>query len=357
MYYLWSNDPTKLGGGILSRELEEDNSTDNQKDSTVGSSVDKKEEQDELYSLINALMSDDDIGEDNSISEGPIDTDQKFITPDMIELPPKWFYVKVKDMVLPKGLKLTDNMKNILDMIYLQGLPKRDLTKKYKLSASSINSAFQRIRHLWAMHNAGTLNLETLDKSKKERKENQPTKSSSTTYKDMVMAAKTSTFKEIDMAIAEYLRPQIERSVQFQDVMARIGMMTTYSLMQLGILDRTQFVTLAEAVVSDPENLYRYVASNLNTLINVVDADRLRKFTKELLRIREENRILVDKVQELEDKLERHKDWLYGAGLVISKMFDYLPYKAKLEMLELLLKYEQLRQYKRGEEIAAEQAS
>ena len=317
----------------------------------------KNEEEDELYALMEELLKDEGgDGEKEEPSEGPIDTDEKFITPDMIELPPKWFYVKVKDMDLPKGLRLTENMKNILDMIYLQGMPKRDLTRKYKISGSSINSAFQRIRHLWAMHNAGTLSLESLDKSEKEDDVKASGRSQqSASYRDTVLTSKTTTFREIDTVIAEYLRPQVERSTQFQDVMARIGMMTTYALMQLGIVDRTQFVALAEAVTSNPENLFKYVSSSLSTLISVVDIDRLRTFTKELMKIREQNRALIHKVEELEEDLERHKDWLYGAGLLISKMYDYLPYERKVEMLELLIKYEQLRKYKRGDEIAAEQ--
>ena len=292
-------------------------------------------------------------GDEESSDEGiPIDTDEKFITPDMVELPPKWFYEKIKDADLPRGMRLTDNMKKILDLIYLQGVSKRRLIREHNISASSISTTFQRIRKLWGMHLAGTLNLEPPEAAVSRAESKVQARGSSASTREQALSSKTTTFKEVDLAISKFLAPQIERSTQFQDVMARIGMMTTYTLMQLGVVDRTQFVNLAEAVTADPENLYTYVASSLSTLISVVDLDQLKAFTKELMRLRETNRLLENHLVEVEEDLERHKTWLHEAGLLISYMMDRLPYKDKLDVMEMMVKYEKARQLQRGEVIA-----
>lgn len=312
-----------------------------------------------LKMLLDELEEEGDTTDEEELPEGeeeqPIDTDEKFITPDMIELPPKWFYLKVKEANLPKGIRLTDNMKRILDLVYLQGVSKRRLISDYKIASSTISTAFSRIRKLWAMHMAGTLNIEAPVEAKKKAESQRA--SGSATARELSLSSKTTTFKEIDLAISKFLAPQIERSAQFQDVMARIGMMTTYALMQLGIVDRTQFVALAEAVAADPENLYRYVASNLSSLISIVDVDQLKEFTKELMKLRERNRLLESRLVELEEDLARHKMWLHEAGLILSYIMDRLPKTEKLRVLEMMYKYEKIRQMQRGGVIAKEQGS
>lgn len=322
---------------------------------------DSKEPESPEEKILKMLL--DDLGADSATEDEeedediPVDTDEKFITPDMIELPPKWFYEKIRDMDLPRGLRLTENMRKILDLVYLKGVSKRRLIRDHNISASSITTAFQRMRKLWGMHLAGTLNLENLSMPSAPAKEAvSQGRNGAVTVKEQTMSSKTTTFKEIDLAISKFLAPQIERSTQFQDVMARIGMLTTYTLMQLGIVDRTQFVNLAEAVTADPENLYRYVSASLGSLVSVVDIDQLKAFTKELMALREKNRLLENRIIELEEDLARHKMWLHEAGLLLSYAFDRLPQEARLDMLEMIVRYEKARRLQRGEVVATSES-
>jgi hypothetical protein len=310
--------------------------------------------EEELEKLFKEELDNMSIMGEESGEISPVDREDKFITPDLIELPPKWFYEKVRDANLPKGVGLTDKMKDVLDKFYFEGATKGDLVAKYKIPKSSISTAIKRLEMLWDMYNAGTLELQQPSGGE----EGQPSGGSDKPPKEFSSKAfasytfKSTTFKEIDRTIAEFLRPQVERSTQFQDVMARIGMLTTYSLMQMGLVDRSKFVKLAEIVTEDPENLYRYVAAQLDALINVVDIDNLKKFSAELLRLREENRRLKLLIDDLQQELERYRDWLYEAGIIISKMFDRLNRYEQFEILKWILAYEKI---KRGEVVATVQ--
>lgn len=344
--------PLTSSKGGDTRMAEDRPPDDEEKKDEEEQGVDKEEL--ELLKLLEQESS-DEIPEESDEEEPknkPIDTDEKFITPDLIELPPRWFYEAVRDSPLPRGTKLTPKMKEILDKIY-QGLSKSELTNKHGLSNSTINSAVRRIRQLWNMHKAGTLTMpeekkDVVDEMLKKEKNKNTGPLNNTIYG---MTKKTTTFHEIDKTIAEFLRPQIERSTQFQDVMSRIGLVTTYALMQLGVLDRSKFVLLAEAVADDPENLYKYVSTQLDVLINLVDPSKLKQFTRELLALREMNRKLMMKVQELNEELQKHRDWLYDAALVLSKVYDYVPYRARVELASWYTKYDAL---KRGGLVGAE---
>jgi len=301
---------------------------------------------DDLLKLLSGEVSPKEESEEEEQLEGPLDTPEKFITPDLVELPPKWFYEAVKSKNLPRGMRLTDKMMNILDKVYFEGAGKVQLVGDMSFPSSTVNMAFRRIRDLWKMYKAGTLALDDGGEGEEQgagvvqAKAKGSSKGFDINSRTLAMTSKTTTFKEIDMAIAEFLRPQIERSTQFQDVMARIGLVTTYAMLQLGVLDRSKFVTLAEAVASDPENLYKYVASQLDALINVVDAEKLKQFTRELLALREQNRQLALRVEELEYELQKHRDWLYEAGLILARVLGSLPYKKRVEVAEWYLKYQ-----------------
>ena len=331
---------------------------DKPRDEEIKDKKDKEliESEEELKELLGEefldLISEEE-QETENVEDMPLDTDSKFITPDLVELPPKWFYEQARDSSLPRGLRLTDKMKDILDKLYFEGLPKLDLIKKHHISSSTISMTLKRIRELWNMYTAGTLDLKAPSGGGGEGPVKVGKDELKVTSRTQAMSAKTTTFKEIDRAIAEFLRPQIERSTQFQEVMARIGLVTTYSMMQLGIVNRTRFVRLAELVTDDPNALFRYVASQLDTLISAVDPTTLKQFTAELLQLREQNRALKLKLEEYEQTLEKYQGWLYEAGALVSRMFERLSKSEQLEMVKWLLAYEQI---KRGGVVATDES-
>ena len=326
---------------------EEEIPTTNEEEIDIGASEQSNSEEDDLLKLLAGEIDAKETKEEEPVEEGPIDTDEKFITPDLIELPPKWFYKIVRDKNLPKGLRLTDKMVTILDKIYFEGIGKTDLIGNFRLPSSTINMSIRRVRELWKMYKAGTL---PLDENQQESGgsasdsifggRRSSGKGIDINSRTMSMSLKTTTFLEVDKTVADFLGPQVRRSMQFQDVMARIGLVTTYAMMQLGFVDRSKFVTLAQAVTENPENLYKYVASGLDVLINVVDADKLKKFTHELLALREQNRALILKIEELQDKIDKYENWLYEGGILLSRALDLVPRNRRFELAKWYLRYQ-----------------
>ncbi|MCD6372813.1 MAG: hypothetical protein J7L37_04615 [Thermococcus sp.] len=300
--------------------------------------------EDELLKML--MGSSEPVDEDGQEqNEGPVDTPDKFITPDLIELPPKWFYEKVRDRNLPKGMQITQRAKEILDKVYFDGKGRTDLINEDNIPMSSVNFAFKRIRELWKLYKTGVLDLDSKDSDNDTQVKNGPGRpkgskapagESATVLR---LTGSTTTFKEIDRTIATFLAPQIERSAQFQEVMARIGMVTTYAMMQLGILDKTKFVTLAKAVAEDPDYLYDYVVGQLDGLISVIDEENLKRFTKELMYLRQLNQRLMQELEEKEMELEKHRQRIRDAVVLVSLMWDYLTSDEQFEVASLYRRY------------------
>ncbi len=319
------------------------------------------DDEDELIKLLaGEINMDKSNDEDVEVGEGPIDTDEKFITKDLVELPPKWFYEKVKVRNLPRGLRLTNKMIDILDKVYFDGLSRAELVSDLKYASSTVNMTFRRIRELWKMNQAGTLNLS--EPEPVGNNANVPgaagsasgRRSSEPGVRTLAMTGKTTTFREIDAAISQFLKPQIERSTQFQEVMARIGMLATYTLMQLGIVDSSKFVVLAEAITNDPNNLYTYVARNLEALINVADKEKLKEFTKELLLLKETNKRLYLRITDLEATLAKYEEWIEDGKIIISKAMDFMSPRDRVEFGRWYARYVSL---KGGGRLAKAEAS
>ena len=277
--------------------------------------------------------------------EGPLDLQDKFITPDLVELPPKWFYEKVRDRELPKGVGITARAKEVLDKVYFEGLGRADLIKNEGIPSSSINFAFRRIREIWKLYKTGVISLDSEESPAEQNplpghgRPKPSGKEERTSATVLRLTNSTTTFKEIDRAIASFLTPQVERSSQFQDVMARIGMVTTYAMMQLGILDKTKFVTLARAVTEDPKYLYDYVVGQLDGLISVVDTENLKAFTKELMYLRQLNQKLATELEDTRLELEIYKGRLRDAAMLVAKMMDYLSFDEQVEVVSWYRKY------------------
>jgi hypothetical protein len=160
--------------------------------------------------------------------------------------------------------------------------------------------------------------------------------------KTLLSATKgTTTFKEIDKLIADLLAPQIKRSTAFQDVMTRIGMIAAFSLLQLGLVERQTFVQLAEQVAENPEALYQYVKNGLDTLISLVDKEKLSLITDELMHLRA-------KTYALELELEDYKRWFEEAQLMLTYLLSLLNEKQKEDFATWLFVWTYLKEMKKG---------
>ena len=148
---------------------------------------------------------------------------------------------------------------------------------------------------------------------------------------------RTTTFREVDKAIAEALGVQFKKSAQLQDVLKRLGQLVIYSLLQLGIVKRDEIVTYAEKVTEDPNLLYLYVKQQLDALLRITDEKGLKKVLERYDATMRENEELKGYLQVMAEKLEEYKSTLDQYNMFMVMMA--LPPSARKNVLNNMLMF------------------
>lgn len=266
-----------------------------------------------------------------------------------IELPPKEFYNEIRNSKDFKEL-FPPKERTILNWLY-QGLEPEKVAELTNQSLFKVQQVMKKFAELYNVKQAQEdeeepQELEQEEKpklipskptpsdygidipepepepKKKGRKKKQENADSGKTTKAESYSRQTTTFKEIDKLISRLLAPQVERSTAWQEVMARIGELTAYSLLQLGLVERETFVQLAEKITESPEALYEYVKSGLDALIAMTDEEKLKKLFNELISLRA-------KSYALELELEDYKRWFQEAQQMLQFLLSILTEEQK----------------------------
>ncbi|MCD6524121.1 MAG: hypothetical protein J7K48_03885 [Thermococcus sp.] len=123
---------------------------------------------------------------------------------------------------------------------------------------------------------------------KPKRKKGRPPKSDEekVTNEAMKMSKATTTFKEIDKAIAESLGAQFHERAIREKTYSRLGELLIYTLLSLGAVDRDKIVAYSEQLVDDPDALYFYIKEQLDSVIKITDPETLRQVWMENAQLR-----------------------------------------------------------------------
>lgn len=138
------------------------------------------------------------------------------------------------------------------------------------------------------------------------------------------MSKDTTTFKEIDKLTAEALSTLMQKNAELLNVMSRIGLLSTFALLQLGVVDRDRFVAVAETATRNPEALYELIKDSLDMLIKITNKETFKKVANDMNMLKAQVISLMLLLDDYKMQVEKYKEWLEDAKQIISYLISLI---------------------------------
>ncbi|ASJ01162.1 winged helix-turn-helix transcriptional regulator [Thermococcus gorgonarius] len=212
------------------------------------------------------------------------------------QLPPKEVFEKFTQ----QG-EFTETQVKILNAVYSD--PTASMTKIAKQVGVAKNSVKHAVDKLISLYKNRVAQIPESQRSNPSRIDNARREQQKLTPKEEKLSAKTTTFREVDKAVAQALGVDFHNTAIKKEIYARLGELLIYTLLQAGITDRDKIVEYSQRIVDNPEALYSYIKRQLDALIKSAD-------TKTIVALQEENQELKVKVKTLENECAQLKNRL-----------------------------------------------
>lgn len=212
------------------------------------------------------------------------------------QLPPKEVFEKFTQ----QG-EFTETQVKILNAVYSD--PTASMTKIAKQVGVAKNSVKHAVDKLISLYKNRVAQISESQRSNPSRIDNARRRQQKLTSKEEKLSATTTTFREVDKAVAQALEVNFYNTAIKKEIYARLGELLVHALLQAGITDRDKIVEYSQRMVDNPEALYSYIKKQLDALIKSAD-------TKTIVALQEENQELKAEVKTLENECTQLKNRL-----------------------------------------------